>query len=63
MLFNVEFRANRNETDSTRLDKQIHLAKKGLAQLSMYSNLSNQQGNWSVDLDQEPMPQPKPKEP
>ena len=57
-----EFRKNAKETDQAKVDQFVHLAKKGLGQLSMYSNLSGTQGGWSVTLDQEPMPKPAPKE-
>ena len=57
-----EFRNNAKETDQIKIDQYVHLAKKGLGQLSMYSNLSSTQGGWSVTLDQEPMPKPQPKE-
>lgn len=57
-----EFRKNAKEIDQAKVDQYVHLAKKGLGQLSMYSNLSGTQGSWSVTLDQEPMPKPPPKE-
>ena len=56
-----EFRKNAKETDAKKVDQYVSLAKKGLGQLSMYSNLSGTQGGWSVTLDQEPMPKPAPK--
>ena len=56
-----EFRANKNEHDSSKLDICINLAKKGLHQLSMYSSLDRRNSSWAVNLDQEPMPKPPPK--
>ena len=56
-----DFRKNAKETDPQKVQQCINLAKKGLGQLSMYSNLSGTHGGWSVTLDQEPMPKPAPK--
>lgn len=57
-----EFRANKLEEDSAKLDVYINIAKKGLQQLSMYTNLPRNSSSWSVDLEQDPMPrQTKPK--
>jgi hypothetical protein len=53
-----EFRKNSTETNPQKIDQSIMLAKKGLGQLSMYSDLSDNRNAWSVTLDQEPMPKP-----
>ena len=50
-----EFRNNRNLTNIQDIGKALNVAKKGLAQLSMYSNLPKH-SDWAVTLDQEPMP-------
>jgi LYR motif-containing protein 4 len=53
-----EFRAHATETDPEELRTRFHLAFKGLDQLSMYTDLSKRRGDWSVNLDSNPMPRP-----
>jgi len=52
----VKFRENQFITDQTELATSLRVAKEGLAQLSMYNNLKDNSGDWSVTLAQEPMP-------
>jgi len=51
-----EFRANMNETDTQILQDQFQIAFKGLEQLSMYVTTVRSQGDWSVQLESNPMP-------
>ncbi len=53
------FRFNRNETDETKLRLQISLAEKSIKQLQSYTSLSNNNRNWSVNMDNNPMPSKK----
>jgi len=53
-----EFRAHSGETDVAMLETYFQTALKGLEQLNMYSNLPSRHGDWSVDLESNPMPQP-----
>lgn len=59
-----EFRDNRSlDPDDPKTLKQIHVAKKGLGQLQMYDQMNLSKGdpdspNWSVTLEQNPMPKP-----
>ncbi len=52
----VTFRANMKLTDENEINKCLSVAVKGLSQLSMYSNLPRKSTNWTVNLEQEPMP-------
>ena len=58
-----EWRDNKNLTQKDKLVQQIAVAYKGLEQLGQYSEHSMSGGaqhspNWSVTLDQNPMPKP-----
>jgi hypothetical protein len=55
----AEFRRNRSIEDPKKLETAISLAKKGLGQLSMYTDLPSTQKDWQVNLEEEPMPKPK----
>lgn len=52
-----EFRRNSVETDQQKIDTAVGIARKGLMQLQMYSGLPKNTNNWSVTLDENPMPQ------
>ena len=54
-----EFRINATETDHSKLSQQLDIAIKGLQQLEMYSNLPKTSSDWSVNLEQTPMPNNK----
>jgi cytochrome c oxidase assembly factor 4 len=54
----TEFRANANEADGPRMQEQLGVAYKGLEQLSMYSGLKSNRGDWAVSLETNPMPKP-----
>lgn len=51
-----EFRKNRHMPTGPELAKAIGVAKKGLVQLSMYTDLPPAASSWAVHLDKEPMP-------
>ena len=53
----TSFRENKFETDGAKIEGQISLARKGLSQLMMYTDLRNKEYDWSVDMENEPMPQ------
>jgi len=53
-----DFRKNRNMTNETEVGIAIEKATKGLSQLNVYSTLNNKAGNWSVQLESNPMPRP-----
>jgi len=61
-----EFRENSNlDPEDPATHKQIHVAHKGLSQLQMYDAMKLSSGdpespNWSVTLEQNPMPKPPP---
>lgn len=55
----VTFRLNMHLTDPQEIHKCLSVATKGLSQLSMYSNLPRKSSNWSVSMEQEPMPRSK----
>ena len=46
-------------TNTEEIQKNISLAKKGLLQLQMYTDLSPKARNWEVNLDKQPMPSGK----
>ena len=52
------FRENRN-LEGDKLNDALSVAHKGLSQLSQYSRLPGTSGNWSVSLEQDPLPRPK----
>lgn len=54
----LSFRENKNLQDPAKIGKAIQLAREGLSQLSMYTSLSSNTGDWSINLSQEPMPKP-----
>ena len=56
----VTFRVNKSLSEPSEINKQIKLAVEGLEQLSMYSNLKFKSGDWSVNMQQQPMPPPSP---
>lgn len=51
-----EFRKNKNLTDEREIAKCIAVATKGLSQLSMYTSLPKYSSNWSINLEENPMP-------
>ena len=55
----LKFREDKNLTDVAKIETSIKLANESLAQLSQYSDLRNQKGNWKIDLSKNPMPKPK----
>lgn len=55
----VGFRANAKENDAAKVKASLDLATKGLSQLSAYTSLPKSSGNWSVNMDNEPMPRSK----
>eukprot|EP00979_Chaetoceros_neogracilis_P006383 scaffold1296_cov230-Chaetoceros_neogracile.AAC.2 len=59
----TEFRDNKNVDQCAETDKKISVAVKGLTQLQMYdkntlSGGNEQNPNWQVQLEQNPMPKP-----
>lgn len=54
----IEFRNNRTLVNKEKIDIALGIAVKGLSQLNLYSNLSQNSNQWEVTLDQEPMPKP-----
>ena len=53
------FRENKSlAPEDAKVKEQLALAKKGLLQLSQYSSLPRQKGNWSVQMETDPMPKP-----
>lgn len=55
----ISFRENKAITDESKIESCLKLAREGLAQLSMYSNLRSTKGDWKISLTQEPMPSNK----
>ena len=53
------FRSNAALMESAEINKHMSVAIKGLSQLSMYSDLKQNSGDWSVDLEKNPMPRGK----
>jgi hypothetical protein len=56
----TEFKKNRNLIDEVEIQKALSTAQKGLSQLSMYTKLPKRAGEWSVNMEQNPMPKPTP---
>ena len=54
----VTFREHSKLTDQKKIEQQIDVAIKGIAQLNMY-NFPKDQSRWTVDLEKNPMPQPE----
>jgi LYR motif-containing protein 4 len=52
----LNFRQNRALEDEKEIQKCLSIAIKGLSQLSMYTSLKPSASQWSVTLDQQPMP-------
>lgn len=52
------FRENQNLQDKEKIISSLTLASKGLHQLSQYSALPKNRGEWIVNMDNEPMPRP-----
>jgi hypothetical protein len=52
------FRENKTLQDPAKIATSIRLAREGLDQLSMYTSLRDNAGDWTVNLSQEPMPKP-----
>jgi LYR motif-containing protein 4 len=52
----LTFRQNKHLTDENEIRKCFAVAKKGVEQLSMYSNLNRNSVNWTVQLEKNPMP-------
>jgi Complex 1 protein (LYR family) len=57
-----EFRDHVHTTDPTKLQKQVFLAYQGLQQLRQFDEInmadSPDSSNWTVNLEQNPMPKP-----
>ena len=53
----VGFRQFKDSTDEKTINQQITIAQDGLNKLSMYSNLKKQSKSWTVNMDNQPMPQ------
>ena len=51
-----EFRANAKLQDELKIKECIELAERGLTQLTAYTRLREEQGDWSVDLEKNPLP-------
>ena len=52
----VKFREDKDLIDKDLIKTSMTTARDSLNQLSMYSNLKNTDGNWKVELSQNPMP-------
>jgi hypothetical protein len=52
----VGFRASKNETDKLKIQEGLMKAIKGLDQLKMYTMLPKGSPEWSVQLEENPIP-------
>lgn len=58
----TKFREDKNLTNEEEIKTSMSIGRDSLKQLSMYSNLRNTDGNWKVELSQNPLPCPSPKD-
>lgn len=51
----AEFRDHKNETDPKKLAQCVDAAVRGVKQMEQYTNLSDQHGEWSIQLEEDPL--------
>mmetsp|Transcript_8292 Transcript_8292/g.25970 ORF Transcript_8292/g.25970 Transcript_8292/m.25970 type:complete len:100 (+) Transcript_8292:31-330(+) len=53
-----EFRENKGLTDEAKIEKEIEKAVRGVQQMAMYTSLDPNASEWTVQMDENPMPAP-----